>query len=87
MALTQATASFKTTELSKENQKLKKSSQDDTDGQTKTRAEDSTASRNEGLLEELQVVRSERDRAVREEKSLRQSVSILEQEREVHVHT
>ena len=84
MALTQATASFKTTELSKENQK---SSQDDTDGQTKTRAEDSTASRNEGLLEELQVVRSERDRAVREEKSLRQSVSILEQEREVHVHT
>lgn len=84
MALTQATASFKTTELSKENQK---SSQDDTDGQTKTRAEDSTASRNEGLLEELQVVRSERDRAVREEKSLRQSVSILEQEREVHTCT
>ena len=34
-------------------------------------------------MEELQVVRSERDRAVREEKTLRQSLSLLEQETEV----
>ena len=39
--------------------------------------------RSDGLMEELQVVRSERDRAVREEKMLRQSLSLLEQETEV----
>ena len=41
------------------------------------------------MMEELQVVRSERDRAVREEKSLKQSVTLLEQEKEVWftVHT
>ena len=78
-----------TTELSKENDKLKKSAGEATDGEeTKTpaaAADDDGGGRNasEGLMEELQVVRSERDRAVREEKTLRQSLSLLEQETEV----
>ena len=70
-----------TTELSKENDKLKKSSAGEaTDGERKTGG-DSAGS--DGLMAELQVVRSERDRAVREEKTLRQSLSLLEQETEV----
>ena len=78
-----------TTELSKENDKLKKSAGEATDGEeTKTPAaatgdDGSGRSTSEGLMEELQVVRSERDRAVREEKTLRQSLSLLEQETEV----
>ena len=59
-------------------------SQEATDGQPQTASEDSSAAGgNVGLMEELQVVRSERDRAVREEKSLRQSVTLLKQQKEV----
>ena len=76
-----------TTELSKENERLKKSSGEGTDGdQTKTAAIDGDNEgkrRSEGLMEELQVVRSERDKAVREEKTLKQSFSLLKQENEV----
>ena len=53
-------------------------SQEATDGETMA-----GGGGNDGLMEELQVVRSERDRAVREEKTLRQSVSLLEREKEV----
>ena len=60
------------------------SSQEATDGQPQTANEDgSAAGGNVGLMEELQVVRSERDKAVKEEKSLRQSVTLLKQQKEV----
>ena len=65
---------------------MKKSSEEATDGETKTAAidgDDEGKRRSEGLMEELQVVRSERDKAVREEKTLKQSFSLLEQENEV----
>lgn len=75
---------FGDVELSKENEKLKVSSQETTDGLPQTASEgNSAAGGNVGLMEELQVVRSERDRAVREEKSLRQSVTLLKQQKEV----
>lgn len=73
-----------TTELSKENDKLKKSTGEATDGETKTTPADGGGRGSDGLMEELQVVRSERDRAVREEKTLRQSLSLLEHQTEVH---
>ena len=75
-----------TTELSKEKDKLKKSAGGEaTDGGTKTPAADGGRG-SDGLMEELQVVRSERDRAVREEKTLRQSLSLMEQETEVRCY-
>lgn len=59
-------------------------SQETTDGQAQTASKGSSdAGENFGLMEELQVVKSERDRAVREEKSLRQSVTLLKQQKEV----
>jgi hypothetical protein len=75
-----------TTELSKEKDKLKKSAGEATDGGIKTPSADGVRGRSDGLMEELQVVRSERDRAVREEKTLRQSLSLMEQETEVRWH-
>ena len=76
-----------TTELSKEKDKLKKSAGGEaTDGGTKTPAAADGGRGSDGLMEELQVVRSERDRAVREEKTLRQSLSLMEQETEVRCY-
>ena len=52
------------------------------DGQTKTSG-GMAATAIDGLMEELQVVRSERDKTVQEEKTLRQLVTLLQQEKEV----
>ena len=40
----------------------------------------------QGLMEELQVVRSERDKAVADQRTLQQSISSLEQEKQVLYH-
>ena len=67
-------------ELSKENEGLKSTAQEATDGGRKSADKDGGSN---ALMEELMVVRSERDRAVNEEKKLRQSLTLLRQEKEV----
>ena len=59
---------------------MKSTAQEATDGGSKSAGKDGGR---DALMEELVVVRSERDRAVNEAKKLRQSFALVKQEKEV----